>query len=334
MPPEDQRLLRRESPDASLRWYDGDKRARFERNLSRLLPVRDRIGVAVSGGPDSLALLLLANAARPGLVEAATVDHGLRPESVQEAANVAEVCAGLDIPHTILRVQVAPGASLQAQARRARYAALAEWAEACGLSAVLTAHQADDQAETLLMRLARGAGLAGLAGVRPVRPLVSGSQVRLVRPLLTWRKDELVEIVQAAGVISVEDPSNSDPRHDRTRARSFLAAQDWLEPSRLAATASHLAEAEEALAFAAGQLFTERHREEGGVSHLTAADLPRELQRRLLLLALAKLGVQSPRGPDIERALTTLLEGGTCTLGGVKLEGSDPWLLSRAAPRR
>jgi tRNA(Ile)-lysidine synthase len=142
--------------------------------------------VAVSGGPDSLALLLLAHAAMPGLVEAATVDHGLRSESADEAAFVAEICGKLGVPHATLKVTVGAG-NLQAEARAARYAALAGWMAERGLAALATAHHADDQAETLILRLNRGSGVAGLAGVR-ARGLVPGTRLPLLRPLLGWRR--------------------------------------------------------------------------------------------------------------------------------------------------
>src|SRR5687767_15062838 len=115
------------------------------------------LGVAISGGPDSLALLLLAAAAFPGRVAAATVDHGLRAESADEAHHVASVCAELGCPHNILAIAVPDGArGIQAEARKARYGALRAWAEEAGIDQIATAHHADDQAETILMRLQRG----------------------------------------------------------------------------------------------------------------------------------------------------------------------------------
>ena len=132
--------------------------ARFAADLAALWAGKGKLGLAVSGGPDSLALLLLARAALPGRVEAATVDHGLRPESADEAVMVAAVCARLGVPHRTLAVDVAQG-NIQAQARAARYAALAVWMGEQGIEALATAHHADDQAETLLLRLNRGSGV-------------------------------------------------------------------------------------------------------------------------------------------------------------------------------
>src|SRR5262249_6924657 len=160
---------------------------RFRSDLGALIAPDSRIGVAVSGGPDSLALLLLVAAARPGQVEAATVDHGLRSEAHEEAATVGRWCGGLGVPHAILtaRWTEVPETAIQERARAQRYGLLGFWAKERGLAALATGHQADDQAETLLMRLARGSGVRGLAGMRP-RSVAPGSHVRLIRPLLGW----------------------------------------------------------------------------------------------------------------------------------------------------
>ena len=202
--------------------------ARFGEALDRLWPEGGRLGLAVSGGPDSLAMLVLAEAAIPGQFEVATVDHGLRPESAAECAAVAEICAARGIDCAVLAVTVASG-NIQARARAARYAALGEWAERRGLSAIATAHHADDQAETLLMRLNRGSGLAGLTGVREAR-FMPGSAVTLIRPLLGFRRHELAQVVEAAGLVPAQDPSNLDERYDRARIRRALAEMDWLDP--------------------------------------------------------------------------------------------------------
>ncbi|MEQ1639906.1 MAG: tRNA lysidine(34) synthetase TilS, partial [Novosphingobium sp.] len=217
--------------------------ARFAADLATLWRGDGRLGVAVSGGPDSLALLLLAHAALPGRVAAATVDHGLRAESAAEAGFVADVCARLGVPHAILQVELAKG-NVQAEARAARYAALAGWIAAAGLAALATAHHADDQAETLLLRLNRGSGVAGLAGVR-AKGLIPGTRLPLLRPVLGWRRAELAKLV--AGLDAVQDPSNTDDRFDRARLRKALAGVDWLDASALAQSAAHLADADAAL---------------------------------------------------------------------------------------
>ena len=309
-----------------------DQVARFEADLAPLVPAGARLGIAVSGGPDSLALLLLAAAARPGRVEAATVDHHLRASSAEEAAFVGEICARLGVEHSTLPVHVGRGASLQAQARAARYEALSAWAVEKGLQAVATAHHIDDQAETLLMRLARGAGIAGLVGVRHVRELAPG--VLVVRPLIDWRKAELAAIVAAAGITPVDDPANRDPRHDRSRFRGMLADADWADAERLAASARWLAEADEALEWALKPLLETRVQRVAGAIRIDSGGLPREMQRRLLLAGFDRMGAHRPRGPELDRAHKALRAGKTVTLSGLKLEPGPPWMLSPAPSRR
>ncbi len=306
--------------------------ARFATDLDSLVAPDTRLGVAVSGGPDSLALLLLAAAARPGQVEAATVDHGLRRESAGEARFVASVCRKLGIAHHLLRTELTKGASLQAQARAARYRVLGAWGIECDLGAVASGHHADDQAETLLMRLARGAGLSGLAATRRRRPLEPG--VMLVRPLLGWRRSELAGIVEGAGLTPVDDPSNRDPRHDRTRFRGLLASADWADPERLASSAGWLAEADDAIEWAlAGLVETRLTQDDAGVA-IDPVGLPRELQRRLLLTAFDRLDAPRPRGPDLDRALAALTAGKAATLSGLKLGGGEIWRLAKEPKRR
>ena len=308
--------------------------SRFAADLDALSAPGASIGLAVSGGPDSLALLLLATAARRGQIEAATVDHALRPESRAEAEMVAGVCRRLGVPHSILTLDwpSPPSRNLQARAREARYAALGEWAAGRGLAAVATAHHLDDQAETLLMRLARGAGIGGLGAARASRALAA--DVRLVRPLLGWRKAELASLVASAGVEPVDDPSNRDPRHDRVRMREWLKRADWADPERLAASAAWLNEADEALDWALAPLVAARIACEDGSLVVDPGEVPRELQRRLLLAAFAELGAPRPRGPELARALDTLRKGGTTTLSGLRLEGGARWRLRPAPPRR
>lgn len=185
---------------------------------------------------------MLAHTTLPGRVEAATVDHGLRPESAAEAAAVGAVCASLEVPHRTLRVKVAAG-NLQAEARAARYAALGQWLGERRLEALATAHHAEDQAETLLMRLNRGSGLSGLAGVRAVTN-VPGADHRLVRPLLTWSKAELEAVALAAELQPSFDPSNEDTSFDRVRLRKVITQFDRLDPVAFARSAEFIADAD------------------------------------------------------------------------------------------
>lgn len=307
---------------------------RFAAELDALVPGNVRLGVAVSGGPDSLALLLLAAAARPGTVEAATVDHGLRAESADEAAMVAAICKQLEVPHRTLLSDwpEAPTTNVQAEARAMRYRLLNDWAIDRGLSAVATAHHADDQAETLLMRLIRGAGVGGLGATRAKRPL--SDKVMLARPLLGWRKSDLMGLVSDAGLDPVDDPSNRDPRHDRSRIRNLLRNAEWADPAKLAASASALRDADEALDWALAPLIGSRISQDGDALVIEPFDLPRELKRRLLLAAFAELAAPPPRGPDAMRALDALERGETVTLSGLKLEGGTRWRLTAEPPRR
>ena len=301
-----------------------DQVERFRADLETLAGGPGRAGLAVSGGPDSLALLLLGQAACPDAVEAATVDHGLRPESAGEAEFVADLCRRLAVPHAILRPAEPIGGNLQSAARRARYALLEQWRVERGLDWLLTAHHADDQAETLLMRLNRGSGIAGLSGVRAVNG-------RVLRPLLAWRRAELAGIAAAAGIAAVADPSNVDDRFDRARLRAHLAVADWIDPPALARSARALAEADEALEWTVERLLAERADAHG---RLDASELPAELRRRLLLRMLRGVNpAAEPRGDEVGRLLAALEVGETSTLAGVKCVGGAVWQFEPAPPR-
>jgi tRNA(Ile)-lysidine synthase len=309
---------------------------RFRDELAALGPAPTPLGIAFSGGPDSLALLLLAAAAFPGRVRAATVDHGLREGSAAEAALAARVCDSLGVAHSTLTVSVAPGASVQAHAREARYGALAQWMATAGVPTLLTAHHLDDQAETLLMRLMRGGGVAGLAGIRARRPL-AGSGGALLRPLLGWRRAELAQIAAASGLQAVLDPSNRDDAFDRVRLRRRLAETPWLDPLPLARSAAALADAEDALAAFAQRAFAQAVDE--GESHLLLrpAGLPAEIRRRLLLLCLRRFAAEAtPRGEQVGELLAALEAGGAATLAGVKfaVAANGAWRIAPAPPRR
>ena len=291
-----------------------------------------RLGLAVSGGPDSLALLLLANAARPGGIAAATVDHGLRPEAVAEAAEVARICARLGVPHITLRVNVADG-NVQAGARNARYAALGDWLAAHALDALATAHHADDQAETLVMRLNRAGGVAGLAGVRE-RGRVPGTDRLLLRPLLGWRRAELGEIVAAAGLIAADDPSNADDRFDRVRLRQALTQADWLDVPAIAASAAHLADADAALDWAAAREWSEAvSRAELGVTYRPGA--PRAIALRVLARIVRELDGEEPRGQALARLFDSLVAHQPASIGGLVARPlPDGWSFMKAPTRR
>lgn len=302
---------------------------RFLKDLARLVPLPARIGIAVSGGPDSMALLWLAHEALPGQVEAATVDHGLRAASADEATMVADYCTAQGIPHRILRPASPITGSLQSAARKARYALLDDWRRERGIDWLLTAHHADDQLETLLMRLNRGSGVSGLAGVRAHNGAV-------LRPLLGWRKAELLALAREQGAPFVNDPSNADDRFDRAALRQRLAQTDWLDPAAATRSAAALAEAADALQWLTADLAARHVVPDGEGWRLTATDFPREVQRRLVLymLALAAPDAPAPRGDALDGALAQLIVRGRAMLGDWILSGGESWTLRPAPPRR
>jgi tRNA(Ile)-lysidine synthase len=294
---------------------------RFAADLAALWPEDERrgpLGLAVSGGPDSLALMLLAHAVVPGRIAVASIDHGLRPEAAGEVALVERLAQERGIPFTPLTVSLAEG-NMQAQARTARYIALGYWAAQTGLGAVATAHHADDQAETLLMRLNRGSGLAGLAGVR-ARTAIEGSEVALLRPLLGWRKAELDGIVAAAGITAAQDPSNTNPAFDRARIRSQLAAADWLDPVQLAASAAHIAEGWQALEWYAELDWHEMVMRDtdapGALGYTYCANVPRVIAIETIGRIITALGGHATRA-EAARAWDRLWAGQNASLGGV-----------------
>lgn len=220
-----------------------------------------RVLLAVSGGPDSTALLLLAQRWRkarktgPELI-AATVDHRLRKESKAEAEAVARLARRIGVAHDILVWSgKKPESGLQEAAREARYTLLVRLARKREADAIVTAHTLDDQAETLLMRLAHGSGLAGLGGIR-TRSERDG--IALLRPLLGVPKARLVATLQKAGIPYVEDPTNVDPRFLRPRLRRYAAvfAEAGLTPGRLALVARRLARADAAIETSVDELQT------------------------------------------------------------------------------
>lgn len=303
------------------------------RLLEAIAPVMEAapsgpVGVAVSGGSDSTALLLLVHAwagAAGRRVAAVTVDHGLRPESAAEASAVAALCADRGIPHAVLSWQGRQGrGNLQGAAREARRALIGNWARAAGIGAVALGHTLEDQAETFLMRLARGSGVDGLAAMRAVR---GGGDLVWLRPMLGLRRATLRRWLAEAGIGWVEDPSNTDPRFDRVRVRGALEtlAGVGLGPERLAATAARMGRAREALE-AAALAAARRCLTPGRLGELTLA--PRELapepaEIRLRVLAGALCWVSGAvYRPRLARLVALLQAIETDALGhGATLHG-------------
>ncbi|WP_313809039.1 tRNA lysidine(34) synthetase TilS [Sphingobium sp.] len=309
----------------------GDLEARLRQAIAALVEdaAGARFGVAVSGGPDSMALLDLAARAFPGRVEAATVDHGLRAASAAEAAMVADWCGDAGIAHVTLHPQGAVRGNVQSWARAQRYALLEEWRAARGLDWLLTAHHADDQVETLLMRLNRGAGVGGLAGVRARQGVV-------LRPLLGMRKAELLDYALERGLPHAEDPSNSDPRFDRAALRTALAGVDWIDTAAAGRSAAALAEAEEALDWMVEGIEAGHVRPDGDGLALDRTDLPRELLRRVILRMIARLQPEAapPRGEALDRLIAAARRGEKMSIGRLVLKGGERWTLKVAPQRR
>ncbi|MEJ1992240.1 MAG: tRNA lysidine(34) synthetase TilS [Maritimibacter sp.] len=272
--------------------------------------------MAVSGGGDSMALLLLlADCARERGVrlEAATVDHGLRAEAAEEAAFVAATCRDLGITHEILRWESwGEQGNLQAEARRARYRLLGDWAQRRGITTLAVAHTRDDQAETFLMRLGRRSGVDGLAAMGEVvsLPGAQGGDPDLWRPLLAIGRGELRDYLRARGQGWCEDPSNEDLRYDRVKARGALAglADLGIDAEALAVVADNIADARAALDHAsAGYLRDLARVEAGDVIFAVGFDyLPYVFRRRVLARALNFVAPSDygSRRAEIEAALS------------------------------
>ena len=315
----------------------------FEAVLGRAPEAGERIALAVSGGPDSMAMLALAADAFPARVIAATVDHGLRAESADEAAMVAGYCAEAGIAHETLRIAIPPqaGDNIQAWARQERYTLLRRWALESGAASLATAHHADDQAETFLMRAARGSGLSGLAAVRR-RQDIEASLV-LVRPLLGWRHHELVTIAESAAPHFVDDPSNTDDRFDRTRFRRLLADAPWIDPVQIARSAEYLAEVDADLLAISHWLFEQRALPAGSYAvKVDVAALPRGVRRYLARMAIGHVLLVNGMGNsaragsmNVESLLDALEAGKSATQAEVMASAKgEIWHFRQAPPRR
>ena len=278
-------------------------------HLFRAFLNHDRILLAVSGGPDSTALMVLAHDWRmargdgPAL-EVATVDHGLRPESRAEAAEVGALCRRLGLPWEMLHwAGEKPATGIQEAARTARYDLLAGHARRIGADAVALAHTLDDQAETVLFRLARGSGLPGLSAMKPVS---RRSGLDLLRPFLDVPKARLVAFLEGRGLAFARDPGNGDARFARPRLRALapLLAGEGLDAARLARFAERVARVEAAIAAAVD---VARHAclkaREDDHAQFDAPLLfaqPDEISLRLLIAEVARLGTEGT--PELGKA--------------------------------
>jgi tRNA(Ile)-lysidine synthase len=284
--------------------------------------------LAVSGGADSMALMsLAAPLAREGVrICVATVDHALRAGSAEEAAFVGAVARSLSLEHRILAWRgPKPETGLQAGARAARYRLLALEAETHELDAVLTAHSADDQAETVMMRLARGSGPRGLAAMPHETAIAAGAgkPVRLLRPLLSETRLSLRAIVGRAGLGHVDDPSNADERFERVRVRralSDLDAQGLLTTRALLEVAARAREAANRLALAEEEVFRAGRGSfsPNGSALLDAASIDAARDGGLIarLINAVSGSMHEPNAARVGAVVTAALAGRTGTLGG------------------
>ncbi len=290
------------------------------------VPNSARLAVAVSGGADSMCLAAVLNAARP--IVALIVDHGLRPASAAEAKLTAERLTLVGIANEILvwQHQQIPVANIQAAAREARYTLMRDWCTEHKINFLCTAHHMDDQAETVLMRLARGSGVYGLAGMAAARDL--GQGVTLVRPLLDVPKNRLTATLAKKNLEWIEDPSNQNETFDRVKTRKLLADPPLagLQSERLAATAQRLRRSRDALEFYQRRWLAEAvDFFEAGYALLDKskfADVPEDIYLRALnsLIQFSGGGGYAPRFEKLLRLANALLSDGFSghTLSGVQ----------------
>lgn len=313
------------------------------------LGVEKSFAVAVSGGRDSMALARLSAAygKNKGIaVMALTVDHGLRPEAADEAAKVSAWCKAAGLEHrTLVWEGVKPATGVQNAARRARYRMLAQAANDAGVDAILTAHNADDQAETVFMRLARGAGPKGLSAMRESGWIAdgAGSPVRLLRPLLSVPRAQLTATAAAFDQPYVDDPSNDDPSYERIKTRALMAAleeQGLLTQNALLRMAGRmqvasrlLKEREDALFQTLSGCFFRW----GGVCvdlHKIAAMATDDVSGLCRRLIFAVCGQDyAPDAEAVSEAFNNAITTGAATLGGalLKAHGERLWFLREPA---
>jgi tRNA(Ile)-lysidine synthase len=314
--------------------------------------------LAVSGGPDSTALLFLAARWRAALKQgpkllAVTVDHGLRPQSAGEARAVKRLARRLGVAHRTLRwVGGKPATGLQEAARDARYRLLAAAAKTAKADRVLTAHTRDDQAETVLIRMSRGSGLTGLSAMAHASPLPvgGGEAIILVRPLLDIPKARLIATLEQAKIDFAQDPSNRDPRFTRARLRDVMPvlAREGLDARRFALLARRLRRADAAIETAVGAAAKALSRgpwSDRGPIVFDAerfAHLPAEVALRLLGRAIAQTGDEGPVELGKLETLHQALESANRrelgrwrrTLGGALVTLTETTLAVERAPAR
>jgi tRNA(Ile)-lysidine synthase len=289
--------------------------------------------VAVSGGGDSVALMLLladwAIHAKKIAPVVLTVDHGLRADSAKDAKAVARMAADAGLKaHVLTWKGATPKSDIEAEARSVRYNLMGEWLKAHQLNALYVAHTLEDQAETFLLRLARGSGLDGLSAMRTISPFpVPGFDgLKLVRPLLDMPRVALRSYLSARKQSWLEDPMNADPRFARTRLRASWPQLDvlGLTAARVADAAEHLGRAREALEDMTQSLLARAarfHAEGAWLDSVRLKMAPREIGLRALAHVLSQVSGEAyrPRFGRLERLFDSIRDG--TLAGGATLHG-------------
>lgn len=324
-------------PTADLTGLQADFCSALDRTLSG--PV-DQIAVALSGGSDSTALLGLAlgwAASRRTAVYALVVDHGLRPESHDEANAVADTARDAGARATVLRwTGPHPATGIQEAARDARYALMGQWCQDQNVADLLLGHQMEDQAATVLMRIRRGSGVDGLGGMAPMS---DRNGIRIHRPMLGMRRNALRTWLGHQGIGWVEDPTNRADRFERNRLDSFLETEDrdGSLVENLALLARRQSEAAAALEeIARTQWISLRQAGPGGWRFPRAAydAAPLEIRHRLLRLAMGEIAGHALRLSTVEKLHQTLNSTGKANAGGVLARMSDDLLIFTPEPAR
>uniref|UniRef100_A0A2A4Z6G1 tRNA(Ile)-lysidine synthase n=1 Tax=OCS116 cluster bacterium TaxID=2030921 RepID=A0A2A4Z6G1_9PROT len=293
-----------------------------------LMPIIDPddapIAVAVSGGGDSMALLLALHHYRQQSditlkIIALTVDHKLRADAAIEAAQVGQWCKDLGIEHHVLEWQFdeMPTTAIQEKARDARYQLMGEFCVAHHINKLFVAHNLEDNAETFLMRLKRGAGLSGLSGIAATMQRdVNGRSVDIVRPFLTFERTDLRDYLSRHKQLWYDDVSNQNEKFERVQIRNFLAQNAPLNSDAVAQSAKRLARANEAVEFYLEDFWQSKIAFLPlGIAHVKLDDfaqLPEELKLRLLARLVWTIGGQDnpPRWQKIENLLQLILGAG------------------------
>ena len=276
------------------------------------------IGIAVSGGGDSLALLVLgADWAhkRGRRVKSVTIDHGLRAGSSYECAYVKKISSALSVEHKTLKWLEKPSGNLQSSARDARHRLLSNWMLRNALSIVLLGHTLDDNAETIMIRLSRGSGIDGLTGMSHIKKF---ENLIIFRPLLKVSRDDLRQYLREKKISWIDEPSNLDDSFQRIKMRNLQPklSDVGLTPNRLVALANHMTRAKEALNFEvksfAKTYVQQRPWGDLEIEYKAFLQVPREYQVRLLSAALLWISgkVYRPRFNSLERLLDAIINQG------------------------